>query len=52
MVSDQSPFEPSAGGKDIFSESFALYDDHAEVVDFNQEKYRIDLVTGHSSLVA
>jgi hypothetical protein len=41
----------SSGGKDIFSESFSLHDDYAKVVDFNHEKYRIDLVTGRSSIV-
>jgi hypothetical protein len=41
----------SASGKDIFSEGFALHDDHAEVVDFNHETYRIDLATGRSSIV-
>jgi hypothetical protein len=39
------------GGKDIFSEGFTLHDDHVEVVDFNQEKYRIDLSTGSSTIV-
>lgn len=41
----------SAGGKDIFSEGFALYDDYAEVVDFNHETYRIDLSSGYSTIV-
>jgi hypothetical protein len=36
----------SAGGKDSFSESFTLYDDYAEAIDFNHEKYRIDLASG------
>lgn len=41
----------SAGGKDIFTEGFTLRDDDVEVVDFNHEKYRIDLATGRCSLV-
>jgi hypothetical protein len=41
----------SAGGKDIFSEGFALHDDHVEVVDFNHETYRIALSTGKCSIV-
>lgn len=36
----------STGGKDIFSEGFTLHDDVAEVIDFNRERYRIDLATG------
>ena len=40
-----------AGGKDVFSEGFTLYDDFAEVVDFNHERYRVDLRTGDSSIV-
>jgi hypothetical protein len=31
--------------------SFALYDDYAEAVDFNHEKYRIDLATGDCVIV-
>ena len=42
----------SSGGKDIFSEGFALHDEYIEVVDFNREKYRIDLSTGSSTIVA
>lgn len=41
----------SAGGKDIFSEGFSLHEDHAEVVDCNHVKYRIDLATARSSIV-
>jgi hypothetical protein len=41
----------SASGKDIFSEGFALHDDHAEVIDFNHETYRINLATGRSFIV-
>ncbi len=41
----------SAGGKDIFSEGFVLHDDYAEAVDFNREKYRINLVSGDSVIV-
>jgi hypothetical protein len=41
----------SAGGKDVFSEGFSLHDNYAEVIDFNHETYRIDLVTGLSAIV-
>jgi hypothetical protein len=41
----------SSGGKDIFTKGFTLYDHHIEAVDFNDEKYLIDLETGRSRLV-
>jgi hypothetical protein len=41
----------SASGKDTFSEEFALYDDHAEAVDFNGERYRFELEAGRSEIV-
>jgi hypothetical protein len=41
----------SAGGKDIFSEGFVLHDDSAEAVDFNHERYRINLATGDSVIL-
>lgn len=41
----------SSGGKDIFTNGFALHDEYVEVVDFNNEKYRIDLLTGNSTLL-
>jgi len=42
----------SSGGKDIFTGEFTLYDNYVDVLDFNDEKYRIDLLTGHSRLVS
>src|SRR5688572_14116293 len=36
----------SASGKDIFTGGFLLKEDYVEVVDFNDEIYRIDLKTG------
>lgn len=41
----------AAGGKDIFTEGFTLREDDAEVVDFNHERYRVDLTTGSSVLL-
>ncbi len=41
----------SVSGKDIFSESFSLFQDHVKVVDFNKEKYRIELASGQITLV-
>jgi hypothetical protein len=41
----------SSGGKDIFTNGLTLYDNHVNVLDFNNEKYRIDLLTGHSRIV-
>ena len=41
----------SAGRRDVFSEGFTLYDDFAQVVDFNHERYRVDLTTGDSSIM-
>ena len=38
-------------GKDIFTNGFARYDDYVEVIDWNNEKYRIDLRTEHQELV-
>jgi hypothetical protein len=36
----------SASGNDIFTNGFSLHDDHIEVADFNDEKYRIEIETG------
>jgi hypothetical protein len=41
----------SSSGKDIFTNGLAVYDAYIEVVDFNNEKYHIDLSTGHCELV-
>jgi hypothetical protein len=38
-------------GKDIFTEGFEILNDHVEVIDFNHEKYRIDLSDGQISLI-
>ncbi len=35
-----------ASGKDIFSGGFSVYDTHIEAIDFNNEKYRIDIISG------
>ncbi len=42
----------SVGGKDIFTNSFHLYDDYVEVIDWNNETYRIEISSGESYLVA
>lgn len=39
-----------ASGKDIFTEGFELFSTHIEAIDFNGEKYKIDLITGAISL--
>lgn len=36
----------SASGKDIFTNGFEILQDTIEVVDFNNERYRIDILTG------
>ncbi len=41
----------SVGGKDIFSEGFEILGDQIEVTDFYQQRYRIDIATGHAELV-
>ena len=41
----------SAGGKDIFSESFQIIGDDIEVVDFYHNVYRIDIATGRCKLI-
>jgi hypothetical protein len=35
-----------AGGKDIFTNGFELHDDHIEAVDWDNERYRINIDTG------
>lgn len=42
----------SASGRDIFSEGFELREHHAEVIDFDGTRYKLDLETGHSTIVA
>ncbi len=42
----------SMGGKDIFTNGFHLYDDYIEVIDWNNETYRIEISSGESYLVA
>jgi len=41
----------TVSGKDIFSEGFDLYSVHIEVVDFNREKYRIEILDGKIKLI-
>jgi hypothetical protein len=41
----------SSGGKDIFTGDFNIYKEYVEAVDFNNEKYHIDLESGTSKLV-
>lgn len=40
----------SCGGKDIFTNGLTFYDNYVDVLDFNNEKYRIDLLTGNSHI--
>ena len=39
----------TVGGRDIFSESFRLFGELIEAVDFNREVYRIDIANGQQS---
>jgi hypothetical protein len=41
----------SACGKDILTGDFCVMDDEVEAIDFNNEIYRIDIVSGHCELV-
>jgi hypothetical protein len=41
----------SASGKDIFTGHFTLLEDFIEVVDFNDEKYRVELADGRCELI-
>lgn len=41
----------SSSGKDIFTEGFTVHEDHIEAIDFNNEKYRIEIPNGQSKLV-
>jgi hypothetical protein len=34
-------------GKDLFYEGFYLFSDRIEVIDFNHEKYTVDVLNGH-----
>jgi hypothetical protein len=42
----------SSGGKDIFTNGFEIKGDSIEAVDFNDERYRIDIATGESTIVS
>lgn len=42
----------SATGKDIFTNGFAILQDAIEVVDFNDLRYRIDILTGRIEQIA
>ena len=41
----------TVGGKDIFTEALTLHDDYLDAIDFNHEKYRIEIESGRSSIV-
>ena len=41
----------SSGGRDIFSEEFALHEHHAAATDFEGTRYRFELETGRSRIV-
>jgi hypothetical protein len=41
----------SSGGKDIFTNGFEIDGDHIIAVDFNDERYHIDLMTGKSRII-
>ncbi len=42
----------STGGKDIFSEGIRVTRDYVEAIDFNQNLYWIDIVSGRSELIS
>jgi len=42
----------SSSGKDIFTNELALHDAYVEVLDFNNERYHIDLSTGQSTIIS
>jgi hypothetical protein len=48
-VSLNGDIEWRASGKDIFTEGFLLLADHIEVIDFNHDKYHIDISNGKIS---
>lgn len=50
-ISLDGVIEWRASGRDIFTEGFTLYEDYIEVIDFNQDKYRIDTITGDVSII-
>ena len=50
-VSFDGALDWNIAGKDIFAGGFDLYDDHIEVVDFNGEKYSIDIESGEMIVV-
>ena len=41
-----------SSGKDIFTNGFTLHADTIEVIDFNEERYQIEIATGTSTLVS
>ncbi|MFT6188788.1 MAG: hypothetical protein ACJAW8_000606 [Oleispira sp.] len=41
----------STSGKDIFTEGFTVFEDYVEAIDFNNEKYRIEISNGKNELV-
>ena len=41
----------SIGGKDIFTEGFEIHKDYIEAIDFNHEKYHIEIDNGNSELL-
>ena len=38
----------SSGGRDIFTEGFSLFDEHIDVVDFEGQHYRFDILSGRA----
>ena len=40
-----------SGGKDIFTEGFEIHNEYIEAIDFNNEKYCIEIENGKSKLV-
>ncbi len=42
----------NCGGRDIFTNGLTLCEDHIDVVDFSQGRYRIDIATGQATLLS
>ena len=50
-VSTDGKINWSSWGKDIFSEGIVIFEDHVEAIDFNMEKYSIDIDSGESKII-
>jgi hypothetical protein len=51
LITLKGDIEWRVSGKDIFFDGFSLFSDHIEVIDFNHERYRIDIINGQIRLI-